>query len=105
MAEWLYLIHPPRDDFVATITPEEAAIMSGPHTEHLERLLAEGTLILAGPTWGQPLNDGVAVFEAPDEAAARAVMESDPAITSGLMTGELRQMRVSYLRGRDQSRT
>jgi hypothetical protein len=28
-------------------------------------------------------------------------MEADPAITSGLMTGELRQMRVAFLRGRD----
>jgi uncharacterized protein YciI len=99
VAQWLYLIHPPREDFVATITPEEAAIMGGEHSAYLARLLAEGTLILAGPTWGQPQNDGIAIFEAPDEEAARAVMEADPAITSGLMTGELRQMRVSYLRG------
>jgi hypothetical protein len=27
------------------------------------------------------------------------VMESDPAITSGLMTGELRPMRVAFQRG------
>ena len=25
MAGWLYLIHPPRDDFVETITPDEDA--------------------------------------------------------------------------------
>ena len=100
MAQWLYLLHPPRADFIATITPDEAAIMPGEHSAYLERLLDEGTLILAGPTWGQPLNDGLAVFEAPDESTARAVMAADPAITSGLMTGELRQMRVSYLRGR-----
>jgi uncharacterized protein YciI len=100
VAQWLYLLHPPRADFIATITPDEAAIMAGEHSAYLERLLEQGTLILAGPTWGQPLNDGVAIFDAPDEAAARAVMAADPAITSGLMTGELRQMRVSYLRGR-----
>jgi len=28
-------------------------------------------------------------------------MQADPAISSGLMTGELRQMRVSFLRGRE----
>jgi hypothetical protein len=29
-------------------------------------------------------------------------MAADPAITSGLMVGELRRMRVSFLRGRDE---
>lgn len=101
MAHWLYFIHPPRERFIETISSEEAAMMGEEHSPYLARLLAEGTLILAGPTWGQPLNDGVAIFDAPDEAAARAIMEADPAIASGLMTGELRQMRVSYLRGRE----
>ena len=45
------------------------------------------------------MNDGIAIIEAETEDDARAVMESDPAITSGLMTGELRPMRVSFLRG------
>lgn len=101
MAHWLYLIHPPRERFIETITAEEAAIMGGEHSSYLDKLFGEGTLILAGPTWGQPLNDGIAIFDAPDEAAAQAIMQADPAITSGLMTGELRQMRVSYLRGRE----
>lgn len=101
MAEWLYLIHPPRERFIETMTLEEAAIMADQHAPYLARLFDEGTLILAGPTWGQPMNDGVAIFEAPDEDAARAIMAADPAVASGLMTGELRQMRVSFLRGRD----
>jgi hypothetical protein len=41
------------------------------------------------------------VIEAPDESAARALMESDPAISSGLLAGELRPMRVTFLRGRE----
>ena len=98
MSEWIYFIHPPRDDFIATITDEESAVMET-HAGHLEKLLDEGVLVLAGPTYGR-INTGIAVIEAPDEAAARAIMESDPAISSGQMTGELRQMRVSFLRGR-----
>ena len=43
----------------------------------------DGTLILAGPTLG-PVNTGICVFEAPDEAAARAYMDEDPTISSGL---------------------
>lgn len=101
MATWLYFIHPPRENFIATISADEAAVMSGPHSSYLAQLLEEGTLILAGPTWGQPMNDGIAIIEAPDRDTAEAIMNADPAISSGQMTGELREMRVSYLRGRD----
>jgi ABC-type Na+ efflux pump permease subunit len=64
------------------------------------RLLADGTLVLAGPTLG-PVNTGIAVFDAPDERTARAIMDADPAVASGTVRGELRGMRVSLLRGRD----
>ena len=102
MATWLYLIHPPRPGFVTTITDDEAAIMQGPHSDYLQSLFDEGRLILAGPTTGGTLDDGLAIVEADDEDAARAVMAADPAVTSGLMTGELRRMRVAFLRGRDE---
>lgn len=101
MDTWIYFIHPPRENFIETISAEEAAVMSGPHSDYLAHLFAEGSLILAGPTWGQPINDGIAIIQAPDRGAAEAIMNADPAITSGQMTGELRQMRISYLRGRD----
>lgn len=102
MAYWLYFVHPPRPGFVATITDDEAAIMQGPHSDYLQRLFDEGRLILAGPTTGGALDDGLTLLEADNEDEARAVMDGDPAITSGLMTGELRRMRVSFLRGRDE---
>jgi hypothetical protein len=38
---------------------------------------------------------------AADRAAAEAIMAADPAIAGGIVTGELREMRVSLLRGRD----
>ena len=99
MRSWIYFLHPPRADFAATMTPAEEAVF-GEHFEHLQRLLADGVLVLAGPTLGET-NTGIAIFEAADEQAARAVMESDPAIAKGVVTGELREMRVSLLRGRD----
>ena len=67
--------------------------------ELLQRRLDEGTLILAGPTLG-PVNTGICVFEAPDEAAARAYMEEDPTISCGIARGELRGFRAAFLRGR-----
>jgi uncharacterized protein YciI len=99
MAEWIYFIHPPRDNFAATMSDEERAVWST-HFERLQRLLAEGTLVLAGPTLGS-INTGIAVIEAADEAEARRLMEEDPAIASGIASGELRPFRVSLLRGRD----
>jgi uncharacterized protein YciI len=99
MPSWVYFLHPPREDFAATMTDEEGAVFAT-HFEYLQRLLAEGVLVLAGPTLGAT-NTGITVFEAPDEQAARAVMEGDPAIAGGVVRGELREMRVSLLRGRD----
>jgi uncharacterized protein YciI len=99
MSEWIYFIHPPRDDFAATMTDEERDVWSV-HFERFERLLAEGTIILVGPTLGAK-NTGIAIFEAPDEAAARRLMDEDPVIAGGFARGELRPFRVSLMRGRD----
>jgi uncharacterized protein YciI len=99
VAEWIYFLHPPRDDFAATMTDEERAVW-GEHFERLQQMLADGALILAGPTLGT-VNTGITVFEAADEAAARGIMDSDPTIAGGFATGELREFRVSLLRGRD----
>ena len=98
MTEWIYFIHPPRDDFAATMTPEEKAVWAV-HFERLQRLMAEGAIVLVGPTLGRT-NTGIAVFEAPDEAAARRIMDEDPVIAGGFARGELRPFRISLLRGR-----
>ncbi len=99
MAEWIYFINPPREDFAATMTDEESAVW-GVHFERFQRMLAEGTIILVGPTLGTK-NTGIAIFEAPDEVAARRIMEEDPVIAGGFASGELRPFRVSLMRGRD----
>ena len=98
MAEWIYFIHPPRDDFAATMTAEEAAVWAA-HWERLKRLFADGIIVLAGPTLG-PQNTGIAVFEAPDEAAARAIMADEPIAAGGWARVELRPFHISLLRGR-----
>ena len=99
MAEWIYFIHPLRDNFAATMTDEEKGVWAT-HFERLERLHAEGVIVLVGPTLGET-NTGIAIFDAPDEAAARRIMDEDPTIAGGYARGELRPFRVSLLRGRD----
>jgi uncharacterized protein YciI len=58
---------------------------------------------LAGPAGASlgKINTGIAVIEAPDEAAARQIMDGDPTITGDFAVGELRGFRVPLLRGRD----
>ena len=99
MAEWIYFIHPPRDDFAATMTDEENTIWAE-HFVRFQRLLREGVIVLVGPTLGR-FNTGIAILEAPDEATARRIMEEDPVIAGGYARGELRPFRVSLMRGRD----
>ena len=97
MADWVYFIHPPRGDFAATMTDDERAVWSE-HFAYLKKLLDDGTLVLAGPTLG-PKNTGIAVFEAADEAAARAIVDADPIHASGFAELELRPFKLSLLRG------
>ena len=99
MSEWIYFIHPPRPNFAATMTDDESSVWAV-HWQRLQRLHAEGTVILAGPTLGET-NTGICVFEAPDRAAAERLMNEDPVFIAGYAEAELREMRVSLLRGRD----
>ena len=41
---------------------------------------------------------GIAIFEAPDEDAARKFMQEDPAVAGGLMTAELHPFAVALQR-------
>lgn len=99
VAEWIYFLHPPRENFAETMTEAEQAVWAD-HFARLKRLHAEGTLILAGPTLGS-INTGIVIIEAADEDAARKLMSEDPAIASGYARGELRPFRISLLLGRD----
>lgn len=100
MGQWIYIIHPPRENFAATMTDEEAVVWSE-HWQRAKRLYLEGHIVLMGPSLGSN-NLGICIFEADDEAAARNFMEEDPAIASGIGRGELQPYRISLLRGRDE---
>lgn len=70
------------------------------HFDALQRLLAEGRLILAGRTLGEGENCfGLVILEAQSTEEARQLMESDPAVREGIMTAILYPYRVALLRG------
>ncbi|MDQ4027619.1 MAG: YciI family protein [Actinomycetota bacterium] len=99
MSEWIYFLHPPRDDFAATMTEEEGAAWQR-HFEWVEGLFQEGSLLMVGATGGRT-NTGIGVFEAPTEEAAREVVSKDPAAAGGFAQGELRPFDLGLMRGRD----
>jgi uncharacterized protein YciI len=99
MSEWVYFLHPPREDFVATMTDEEGAVWQR-HFEWLDSLFRQGSLVVVGATGGKT-NTGIGIIEASDEQAARAIVAEDPAASGGYARGELRPFEVGLMRGRE----
>jgi uncharacterized protein YciI len=99
MPEWVYFLHPPRENFAAIMTNDGRAVWQR-HFEWLEGLLKEGRLVLAGPTGGA-INTRIAVFEAADEESAQRTVSQDPVTQAGFARGELRPFQLGLLRGRD----
>jgi len=92
---WLIVLRPVREEMPFEPTEEEDRIV-GEHFAYLRRLRAEGKLLVAGPSQaGVGDTFGIAVIDTEDEAEARAVLEADPAIVNGVMTGELRPFRIA----------
>src|SRR5262249_58983730 len=98
VSEWVYFMHPPRGDFIATMTDAERSAFDA-HAAWLRKLLADGMLIVAGPCLGQ-VNTGIAIFEAPDEETARRIVADEPVTGGGYMRGDLRPYRLRLPRGR-----
>ena len=92
------IIKKPRENFIETMTEEEAGIMSK-HFAYLQQKLLEGKLIIAGPvTTGE---FGLSIVETESEEEAREIMKNDPAVLSGIMTPSIYPYQVSLLKGRD----
>lgn len=67
-----------------------------PVEDHLEAMREHydaGVLQLGGPF---DHGGGIAVLDVRDEAAARAVMDADPAVKAGVMTYEIRALRPVF---------
>jgi uncharacterized protein YciI len=97
--QWLYVLRlaPRLHDDAAWTADDERVV--GEHFRRLKQLTADGVVILAGRTT-EPGDRtfGLVVFEAPDEASARAIMEADPTVKAGVMTATLHPYAVALLR-------
>ena len=69
------------------------------HFDRLKKATADGKVILAGRTTENlDKTFGLVVFEAENEAAAKAFMDADPAVQAGVMTATLHPYAVALQR-------
>lgn len=97
MAQWLYRIVPTRPEMVTDSTPYEQDVVSA-HFRYLVELRDQEVLILAGRTQVDEGTFGIVIFDAADEAAARAVMQGDPAVAARVFDGALYPYAVAVAR-------
>jgi uncharacterized protein YciI len=101
MAEFLYILRPVRPAMLSEgPTPEEQRAVAD-HFAYLTDLTEKGIMILVGRTQTSgPDTMGLAIFEAADEDAARAIMAADPAVARGVMGATLYPYKIALMRGR-----
>ena len=93
---FLYRITPVRPDMLVSGPTEAEMQVMGTHFAHLQKLAADGVVLMAGRTLVDgPDTFGIVVFKAASPTEAEAVMRSDPAIAQGVMHCELFPYRVA----------
>lgn len=96
---WVYLITLSDPGMLTSATPEQQAKFKA-HAEYIHQLTRAGTVLVAGPVTDMKA-PGIVIYQAPDEAAAKSIMENDPAVQAGLFKAEYHPMRLSFVRGRE----
>jgi uncharacterized protein YciI len=71
-------------------SPEEARKLQAGHMANINRLAAEGKLVLAGPFADSGPLRGIYIFDVATVAEAEALTRTDPAIQAGSLVMELR---------------
>jgi uncharacterized protein len=96
LPQFLYRIVPTRPEMLVSGPDEREMQAIAAHFAHLQKLAAEGTVLMAGRTVDTGLATfGIVVFQAASLADAEGVMRSDPAIARGVMHCELFPYRVA----------
>jgi uncharacterized protein len=91
MSHFVYRLIPPRASFAADMTDAEAEVM-GQHAAYWTDQLERGRVVVFGPVADPAGIWGLGVIDTEDDIAAKAIVNDDPAIASGLATFELHPM-------------
>jgi uncharacterized protein YciI len=91
---FLVILRPVRADMPFTPTGEESRVVAA-HYGYLVSLRDEGKLVVAGPSIVEGDTIGIGVLDVESRTEAEAIVAADPAITGGVMTAEVRPMRIA----------
>lgn|GEM_PF-1014458 len=91
---FIYLLRLVKIDMVENPDSEFKAIVAE-HFIYLQNLLDEGILILAGPCADAAF--GIVILRAETIDDAIIIMDDDPAISKGIMTGEIHEFKISLM--------
>lgn len=97
MPHFFLRLVPPRPTFATDMSESERQAMSR-HAEYLTRLAKQGIGVAFGPVFDPSGVWGLGILEAADEAEARAITASDPAVLAGVGRYEIAPMRLSITR-------
>jgi uncharacterized protein YciI len=98
--KWIYIVRMVRPDMLQTGPTETEMATLGRHGAYLKELTERGTIVIVGRTLTTgPDTFGLAVIEAADEPAARAIVDADPVVSEGLMRAELYPFHIAGMRG------
>ncbi|WP_244482519.1 YciI family protein [Bradyrhizobium pachyrhizi] len=74
--------HPPRPDFMRTMSADEARLMKA-HGQYLQSLLEAGKVVAHGPVNDPAGGFGLSLFALPDDADLQALLQADPMLIAG----------------------
>ena len=90
LPQFLYQIRPNRMAMLTEGPTDAEAAILGQHVQFLTQKAEEGVVILAGRTQtADPDTFGIVIFSAESPEAAEQIMQSDPAVNSGVMAAKL----------------
>jgi uncharacterized protein YciI len=96
---FVYKLIPPRPSFAADMTEAEQAVM-GDHAAYWTARFEQGSVVVFGVVIEQAGAWGLAVVEADDEEAVRALAADDPAVKTNLCGFEIGAMPQPSVRPR-----
>ena len=94
--EFIETLRPKRENFVATMTTEEKAVMEE-HFAYTRKLFEQGKILLGGAATDGSI--GIIVLRVGSAEEAQQIYENDPAVKAGIGYPELHPFRVGMLAG------
>ena len=95
--EFIETLRPRRENFIATMTPAEKAVMEE-HAAYNRRLFDRGKILLGGAAADGAIGILVLRADSPDEA--REIFENDPVVKAGIGHAEIRPFRLGLFAGK-----